>query len=81
MHVDIVISSEGANSLHELKTLWLALHHHHRDSAPGLAPYVDDETSWLARRLAAGQTNLSRATRRRSRSHSATKAAAWETIN
>lgn len=50
MHVDIVISTEPPQSLDELKPLWLALHHHHRDTAPTLAPYVDDDTSWQVRR-------------------------------
>jgi ribosomal protein S18 acetylase RimI-like enzyme len=44
------IRREGRESLDELRPLWLALHAHHQRCAPGLAPYVDDDTSWAARR-------------------------------
>jgi ribosomal protein S18 acetylase RimI-like enzyme len=30
--------------------LWVAVHHRHQESMPGLAPYVTDAETWLARR-------------------------------
>ena len=46
----VSIRGEGIEALDELRPLWLALHHHHQASAPGLAPYVDDDESWGIRR-------------------------------
>jgi ribosomal protein S18 acetylase RimI-like enzyme len=33
-----------------LRDLWLAVHRRHIESMPELEPYVDDDTSWAARR-------------------------------
>src|ERR1700750_218451 len=33
-----------------LGPLWVAVHHRHIESMPGLAPYVDDAQTWRARR-------------------------------
>ena len=45
------IARAGAEALDRLAPLWLALHRHHRDvGGDALGPYVDDETSWRARR-------------------------------
>jgi ribosomal protein S18 acetylase RimI-like enzyme len=38
------------SSLELLRPLWICLHHHHQSIAPRLAPYVDDDVSWAARR-------------------------------
>ncbi|HEU5432338.1 MAG TPA: GNAT family N-acetyltransferase [Thermomicrobiales bacterium] len=47
--IDATISPIGLERLDELRPLWLALHHHHRDL--GSAPLVtDDAASWAARR-------------------------------
>jgi GNAT superfamily N-acetyltransferase len=44
-------SRAGAEALDRLRPLWLELHHHHQAvSGPALGPYVDDATSWTARR-------------------------------
>jgi ribosomal protein S18 acetylase RimI-like enzyme len=46
------ISRAGAEALDDLRPLWLALHHHHQAvGGERLGPYVDDDTSWAARRL------------------------------
>ena len=39
----------GPDRLDELRPLWLELHHHHA-SVSRVQPFVDDETSWAARR-------------------------------
>ena len=45
------ISRAGAESLDRLRPLWLDLHHHHQAvGGVALGPYVDDATSWTARR-------------------------------
>jgi len=44
--VDVVPPSE----VDSLRSLWLELHQHHRDLAPGLAPWATDEASWAAQR-------------------------------
>lgn len=44
------IEFASESSLDLLRPLWLCLHHHHQSIAPGLRPYVDDDTSWAARR-------------------------------
>ena len=47
----ITISRAGAEALDRLRPLWLALHHHHQAvGGERLGPYVDDDTSWAARR-------------------------------
>ena len=40
----------GHDELDRLEPLWLELHAHHQEVAPELAPYVDDDASWVARR-------------------------------
>jgi ribosomal protein S18 acetylase RimI-like enzyme len=48
---DLTITRAGAEALDRLEPLWLVLHHHHQDvGGRTLAPYVDDEFSWAARR-------------------------------
>lgn len=47
---DIQIQRGNENSLDLLRPLWLCLHRHHQAVAPNLAPYVDDDTSWVTRR-------------------------------
>jgi ribosomal protein S18 acetylase RimI-like enzyme len=45
------ITRAGAEALDRLAPLWLELHHHHQAvGGPELGPYVDDATSWAARR-------------------------------
>ncbi len=45
------ITRAGAEALDRLRPLWLALHHHHQAvGGERLGPYVDDDTSWTARR-------------------------------
>jgi ribosomal protein S18 acetylase RimI-like enzyme len=45
------ITRAGAEALDRLGPLWLELHHHHQAvGGPALGPYVDDATSWAARR-------------------------------
>jgi ribosomal protein S18 acetylase RimI-like enzyme len=45
------ISRAGSEALDRLAPLWLELHHHHQAvGGPALGPYVDDATSWAARR-------------------------------
>lgn len=39
----------GAECLDDLRPLWLELHHHHQ-AVSRVQPFVDDETSWTARR-------------------------------
>jgi GNAT superfamily N-acetyltransferase len=39
----------GRERLDELRPLWLELHHHHA-RVSRVQPFVDDETSWAARR-------------------------------
>jgi ribosomal protein S18 acetylase RimI-like enzyme len=38
------------NSLEQLRSLWLCLHHHHQHIAPRLGPFVADDTSCQTRR-------------------------------
>jgi ribosomal protein S18 acetylase RimI-like enzyme len=45
------ITRAGADALDRLAPLWLVLHRHHQAvGGEALGPYVDDETSWRARR-------------------------------
>jgi GNAT superfamily N-acetyltransferase len=44
------IEAIAADEIDRLRPLWLALHAHHQQIAPQLAPYVDDERSWSVRR-------------------------------
>jgi len=45
------ITRAGAEAIDRLEPLWLVLHHHHQDvGGTALGPYVDDATSWAARR-------------------------------
>jgi ribosomal protein S18 acetylase RimI-like enzyme len=37
------------SDLPALEPLWVSVHHHHAASMPGLAPYVDDATTWAER--------------------------------
>lgn len=43
------IALAGPDRIDELRPLWLELHHHHA-SVSRVQPFVDDETSWAARR-------------------------------
>ena len=43
------IELAGRERLDELRPLWLELHHHH-ERVSRVQPFVDDETSWAARR-------------------------------
>jgi ribosomal protein S18 acetylase RimI-like enzyme len=40
----------GREDLDRLEPLWVSVHHRHAESMPELAPYVDDTTTWAARR-------------------------------
>jgi ribosomal protein S18 acetylase RimI-like enzyme len=44
------IERGGPDDLESLGPLWVAVHHHHAESMPELAPYVTDEETWAARR-------------------------------
>lgn len=48
--LNVRIEYGSPRSLALLRPLWLCLHRHHQTIAPHLAPYVDDDTSWAARR-------------------------------
>jgi ribosomal protein S18 acetylase RimI-like enzyme len=49
--VTVTITRAGRDALDRLRPLWLALHHHHQAvGGERLGPYVDDDTSWTARR-------------------------------
>ena len=43
------IALAGPDRIDELRPLWLELHHHHA-RVSRVQPFVDDETSWAARR-------------------------------
>ncbi len=49
------IALAGPDRVDELRPLWLQLHHHHA-SVSRVQPFVDDETSWSARRASYVQT-------------------------
>lgn len=49
------IALAGRERLDELRPLWLELHHHHA-SVSRVQPFVDDETSWAARRASYAET-------------------------
>ncbi len=38
----------GPEDLPMLEPVWVSVHHHHAESMPELAPYVDDATTWAA---------------------------------
>ncbi len=40
------ISAVTANGVDQLRSLWLALHHHHQKSSPHLGPFAGDDRSW-----------------------------------
>jgi ribosomal protein S18 acetylase RimI-like enzyme len=44
------IRTGGPGDLDRLEPLWVAVHHRHVASMPELGPYVDDATTWAARR-------------------------------
>jgi ribosomal protein S18 acetylase RimI-like enzyme len=47
----LTITRAGAEALDRLAPLWLLLHRHHQDvGGEALGPYVDDDSSWRARR-------------------------------
>ncbi len=47
----VTITRAREEALDRLRPLWLALHHHHQAvGGERLGPYVDDDTSWTARR-------------------------------
>jgi len=49
--VGLTITRAGVDALDRLRPLWLELHHHHQAvGGQALGPYVDDESSWSARR-------------------------------
>ena len=49
--MSLTITRAGAEALDRLRPLWLTLHHHHQAvGGERLGPYVDDDTSWTARR-------------------------------
>jgi ribosomal protein S18 acetylase RimI-like enzyme len=43
------IALAGPERIDDLRPLWLELHHHH-EAVSRVQPFVDDETSWTARR-------------------------------
>jgi ribosomal protein S18 acetylase RimI-like enzyme len=47
---DVLIERSTATDPSPVRELWLTVHHRHVESMPHLAPYVDDDTSWAARR-------------------------------
>ena len=47
---DVTIVLGGRDDLERLAPLWLLVHDVHQRSAPELAPWVDDETTWSRRR-------------------------------
>ena len=49
--MSVAISRAGPEAVDRLRPLWLVLHRHHQAvGGPALGPYVDDDTSWAARR-------------------------------
>ena len=38
-----------ADDLHLVEPLWIAVHHQHAETMPGLAPYVSDAETWAVR--------------------------------
>jgi len=50
MAAPVQIRRGGAEDLDRLQPLWVSVHHVHAESMPELAPYVDDATTWAARR-------------------------------
>jgi ribosomal protein S18 acetylase RimI-like enzyme len=39
----------GPDDIELLRDLWLELHHHHAEVAPGTGPFADDDSSWRVR--------------------------------
>ena len=50
MTVQAVLRRGSAADLTALEPLWVSVHHRHAESMPELAPYVDDQQTWAARR-------------------------------
>jgi ribosomal protein S18 acetylase RimI-like enzyme len=47
----VTVTRAGVEALDRLAPLWLLLHRHHREvGGEALGPYVDDDSSWRARR-------------------------------
>jgi ribosomal protein S18 acetylase RimI-like enzyme len=46
----IAVRHGGVADIDALEPLWLELHRVHQEVDPGLAPWVDDQTSWSRRR-------------------------------
>jgi ribosomal protein S18 acetylase RimI-like enzyme len=47
----VTITRAGAEAIDRVEPLWLELHHHHQAvGGAALRPYVDDASSWAARR-------------------------------
>lgn len=46
----MIVERLAADEIDRLRPLWLGLHAHHQSVAPELAPFVDDDASWRARR-------------------------------
>ena len=67
--------SPGRSGIDELGPLWLQLHHHHA-RVSRVQPFVDDETSWAARRRSYVETFEQRRLRARRRGR---RAAWWAT--
>jgi ribosomal protein S18 acetylase RimI-like enzyme len=47
---EVHLRNASGAEVDRLQPLWLLLHHHHQELLPHEAPYVDDDTSWAARR-------------------------------
>ena len=43
---EVVVVTGTAQDIPRLRPLWVAVHHHHQEAMPQLAPYVDDDTTW-----------------------------------
>jgi len=50
MSARVQIEIAGAERVDELRELWLALHHHHREVVTAVQLVEDDELSWRSRR-------------------------------
>ena len=47
---DVEITRGSAADIPRLEPLWVAVHHHHQEAMPELAPYVSDEVTWREHR-------------------------------
>jgi ribosomal protein S18 acetylase RimI-like enzyme len=46
---DAVLVTGTAHDIPRLRPLWVSVHHQHQAVMPGLAPFVDDDTTWAER--------------------------------